>query len=174
MHGGTCRPMTSDPTDMGLSPHARGNHKRDRDPWVSLWSIPACTGEPGPSRSYQGMSRVYPRMHGGTRASLARPSRPIGLSPHARGNRQSSGYSVSALRSIPACTGEPIAAARGVLRFQVYPRMHGGTRCLYRGRCEACGLSPHARGNRLLGFLNFQPARSIPACTGEPYPACSP
>ena len=51
---------------------------------------------------------------------------------------------------------------------EVYPRVCGGT------PCEAClsvdgdGLSPRVRGNLIDAARGQGPARSIPACAGEP------
>ena len=50
-----------------------------------------------------------------------------GLSPRVRGN-QGDGVKVGVVvRSIPACAGEPRAAAYGIFGATVYPRVCGGT-----------------------------------------------
>ena len=103
-------------------------------------SIPACAGEPIPDQLLlmSISARVYPRVCGGT-SSLQEPRHRTcddGLSPRVRGNPQTfAGRSITnrtgvyprvcggtlwaqgqfgrhATRSIPACAGEPIRAAR--------------------------------------------------------------
>ena len=53
------------------------------------------------------------------------------------------------LRSIPACTGEPVCKPRRQIRHSV-------------------GLSPRVRGNHWCERAHGEPPGSIPACTGEP------
>ena len=50
-------------------------------------------------------------------------------------------------RSIPACAGEPDAAALSVYHSTVYPRVCGGTDCSITVRADSAGLSPRVRGN---------------------------
>ena len=50
----------------GLSPPVRGNRVRDCQTIIRLRSIPACAGEPIPSRLTHPVSAVYPRLCGGT------------------------------------------------------------------------------------------------------------
>ena len=109
----------------------------------------------------------------------------------------------TALRSIPACAGEPSRPWRTQTVPMVYPRVCGGTR----SRCcpiPACagepapnhrvyprvcggtppsatmGLSPRVRGNPLKMLLPRLSPRvrgnhgSIPACAGEPPPISIP
>ncbi len=52
--------------------------------------------------------RVYPRLHGGTRAFVGFFSDYRGLSPSARGNRTKGLNMIEKLGSIPVCTGEPL------------------------------------------------------------------
>ncbi len=94
------------------------------------------------------LSRVYPRVYGGTivRHVEKRPS--LGLSPRLRGNRKLRPPILLRHGSIPACTGEP---GPGPLRFSC-----------------AVGLSPRVRGTLGTGAYLPLPMRSIPACTGEP------
>ena len=74
-----------------------------------IWgrSIPACAGEPSrlprrPTRLW-----VYPRVCGGTIASLTHERYPRGLSPRVRGNLCGGCRCVPRNGSIPACAGEP-------------------------------------------------------------------
>ena len=50
----------------------------------------------------------------------------------------------------------------------VYPRVCGGTLSATGGCMSIWGLSPRVRGNRLARHAINPPARSIPACAGEP------
>ena len=77
-----------------------------------------------------------------------------GLSPRVRGNPCRFRRPVPRSGSIPACTGEPLAACRAARDVAVYPRVYGGT------QVKSCRIE-----------LALQ-MRSIPACTGEPI-SCS-
>ena len=133
-------------------------------------SIPACTGEPTPFSEVRYRSAVYPRVYGGTRAASSCSRHAFGLSPRVRGNLALRPAGNPSSRSIPACTGEPVAgAAIGVL-MAVYPRVYGGTsRSVAMGGALA-GLSPRVRGNPVGPVLRCHFMGSIPACTGEPRP----
>ena len=75
-----------------------------------LGSIPACAGEPVGFCAGAMRHRVYPRLCGGTAWRVPR-CRPVwGLSPLVRGNREGAGDDDGAVRSIPACAGEPSIA----------------------------------------------------------------
>ena len=50
----------------GLSPRVRGNHPPVAGMELSLWSIPACAGEPPAAPSGDPAGEVYPRVCGGT------------------------------------------------------------------------------------------------------------
>ena len=71
-------------------------------------------------------------------------------------------------RSIPACAGEPYTIVPGQNFCTVYPRVRGGTRNFFAERGNRYGLSPRARGNHRRLRQQDSPARSIPACAGEP------
>ena len=171
VYGGTATSAGCAWRDTGLSPRVRGNRRTPR--WRRAWgrSIPACTGEPPWPSGGAARPWVYPRVYGGTFAlHMMRPEAPglsprvrgnlgqeparvgmAGLSPRVRGNPQfrHPGPDVRR-RSIPACTGEPVALPDGHTAPKVYPRVYGGT-----------------DGGTL---LPDRPQRSIPACTGEPLP----
>ena len=92
------------------------------------WVFPACTGEPEAGLTKLSLAEVYPRVCGGTRYRYFRGDYGVGLSPRVRGNLSSSASPYSALRSIPACAGEPRRGDRARRRYGVYPRVCGGTR----------------------------------------------
>ena len=121
--GANCRRCRSN----GLSPRVRGNpaRRRRRPRWRG--SIPACAGEPVTCTVAIAPSAVYPRVCGGTkcRSSSSHPTR--GLSPRVRGNLLRRFGGLYAVRSIPACAGEPAAQGGDKRTLTVYPRVCGGT-----------------------------------------------
>ena len=70
-----------------------------------------------------------------------------GLSPRVRGNRVEDARLDQALRSIPACAGEPRKDIPKGLFGAVYPRVCGGTDSMVGYRTIPRGLSPRVRGN---------------------------
>ena len=91
-----------------------------------------------------------------------------GLSPRVRGNQDDDPRVRGHVRSIPACAGEPHHPGKENLRAQVYPRVCGGTARVSFANAAPRGLSPRVRGNRGERSRRLHPARSIPACAGEP------
>ncbi len=131
-------------------------------------SIPACAGEPLEDALRVDMSRVYPRVCGGTRALSAKPPTPGGLSPRVRGNPGDRSARAHRVWSIPACAGEPIIGLALVGRLKVYPRVCGGTTLSEAALRLLAGLSPRVRGNQIDAYLQAVGRGSIPACAGEP------
>ena len=108
-------------------------------------------------------------MCGGTGPrSQPRLGRP-GLSPRVRGNQPAAEVAAGAVRSIPACAGEPRHAIHPARPRQVYPRVCGGTQVFHQRGDVAGGLSPRVRGNRGNHHHHCLHQRSIPACAGEPH-----
>ena len=64
--GGTIGRLASGEFSPGLSPRVRGNHKPGGLHDERTGSIPACAGEPKCFSGERGLSRVYPRVCGGT------------------------------------------------------------------------------------------------------------
>ena len=111
VYGGTITESTKNDFEEGLSPRVRGNptHAPVRR---SIWrSIPACTGEPCVAFDNFHGHKVYPRVYGGTLPTAWAETRSSGLSPRVRGNLSHALGSGQQIRSIPACTGEPMAWA---------------------------------------------------------------
>ena len=133
-----------------------------------LRSIPACAGEPTRQGGHPDGAEVYPRVCGGTPRPCCRGWSKSGLSPRVRGNQAGRNGNRTALRSIPACAGEPLAWQCPKRQKQVYPRVCGGTCPAFLGRNTECGLSPRVRGNPRWGSRRTDFPRSIPACAGEP------
>ena len=90
----------------------------------------------------------------------------LGLSPRVRGSPVSSVVSLGVARSIPACAGEPLDAARLISRLRVYPRVCGGALHECGDGLLLHGLSPRVRGSLDRYFLNLTSRGSIPACAG--------
>ena len=107
-------------------------------------------------------------MYGGTQPWPPPRLGRSGLSPRVRGNRLLRLPSCIHTRSIPACTGEPIARFGIVRNTRVYPRVYGGTPVSGVQRRQGQGLSPRVRGNPVSVGTAATGQRSIPACTGEP------
>ena len=105
--GGTPPRWFRRPPSCGLSPRVRGNLPRCVRIPSGNRSIPACAGEPlelvGRGVGYG----VYPRVCGGTSVVIVPPACLGGLSPRVRGNLGFGMGHPYAVRSIPACAGEP-------------------------------------------------------------------
>ena len=152
----------------GLSPRVRGNPPRPAENPTPRRSIPACAGEPPCSPVAYHVSKVYPRVCGGTPRRRTPRHPPRGLSPRVRGNPLLFQIELSPLRSIPACAGEPRAVPPVRRDAPVYPRVCGGTRSAAERLGRNQGLSPRVRGNLYCGRACNNRAGSIPACAGEP------
>ena len=105
--GGTRRDYPPAGNQHRLSPRMRGNLERRTLPLERWTSIPACAGEPADARCTIRPSGVYPRVCGGTVPYLRGGLMVAGLSPRVRGNLRGTERGQVALRSIPACAGEP-------------------------------------------------------------------
>ena len=86
LRGGTRSDRELKVHQRGLSPLARGNRAYKPSNDVHWGSIPACAGEPPTQQEQRSVSRVYPRLRGGTRIRIPKSSFVKGLSPLARGN----------------------------------------------------------------------------------------
>ena len=166
--GGTRAPAAERCDGGGLSPRVRGNRQSSPPLLLENRSIPACAGEPRNSPSATSMGQVYPRVCGGTRRRQVCAASSRGLSPRVRGNRAFVLIAATAVRSIPACAGEPTMRRSGRRACGVYPRVCGGTQVdVGTGRHDE-GLSPRVRGNLRPVVQHHRPVGSIPACAGEP------
>ena len=152
----------------GLSPRVRGNRPVSQAGVLSSRSIPACAGEPRKEAPNTWLAWVYPRVCGGTYASLYLHSASSGLSPRVRGNLLPPPGDGVGAGSIPACAGEPVACSLRPAARWVYPRVCGGTIDCPPAAVSSLGLSPRVRGNRMPDRICRQDQRSIPACAGEP------
>ena len=153
---------------FGLSPRVRGILVAEGGSDECGGSIPACTGNPPGYEIPRRQHRVYPRVYGessilpGTRLSLG------GLSPRVRGIRRRYNRYVSAIGSIPACTGNPALPGIGNTYPGVYPRVYGESLRPPGATVYDSGLSPRVRGIHDGQLVGVDLVRSIPACTGNP------
>ena len=168
MCGGTSTSARGERNDNGLSPRVRGNRVHWVFGFIQPRSIPACAGEPARRIAPMTAASVYPRVCGGTSASLHLRGRAGGLSPRVRGNRAGDPLMPLVNGSIPACAGEPPGRRRDGHTAGVYPRVCGGTRPGIRIPSPHRGLSPRVRGNRGGVAEHDAGLGSIPACAGEP------
>ena len=152
----------------GLSPRVRGNRSYATLMATSQRSIPACAGEPRQYLRVGAVGGVYPRVCGGTATSDQGPDPTEGLSPRVRGNHTRRIASITTLRSIPACAGEPVRERAVAIPVEVYPRVCGGTGFDGRLPPRPQGLSPRVRGNPYGYRARRAREGSIPACAGEP------
>ena len=146
----------------------RGNPRQQPTASLLPRSIPACAGEPAIRYCPAQDHGVYPRVCGGTAGMRTERPADGGLSPRVRGNPASGRMRPERPGSIPACAGEPVAAAGVTPTGGVYPRVCGGTLEQMTQVARARGLSPRVRGNRAAPRRKPGPGRSIPACAGEP------
>ena len=106
-----------------------------------------CTGEPRPSEAKAFRRAVYPRVYGGTHSLVLLTLGSLGLSPCVRGNPLLNWLLAVYVRSIPVCTGEPVALLHAGQVDPVYPRVYGGTLGTEAIWAFPAGLSPCVRGN---------------------------
>ena len=152
----------------GLSPRVRGNPSSSSPIHPTGRSIPACAGEPAAGARGRPCRAVYPRVCGGTSCAGGGSARPAGLSPRVRGNHSVCLDCARALRSIPACAGEPRWQQGRHTPVTVYPRVCGGTFSRTSNPFMTPGLSPRVRGNHQRWATLERVCASIPACAGEP------
>ncbi len=153
----------------GLSPRGRGNQYLESYHQAIEGSIPAWAGEPRIRTTLSSITRVYPRVGGGTSVSRLNMVTLWGLSPRGRGNPTLAASTMDSKGSIPAWAGEPLLALVVLYLLRVYPRVGGGTPVIRIARRSKTGLSPRGRGNHSEPFQVSQRARSIPAWAGEPW-----
>ena len=99
---------------------------------------------------------------------LTRACASTGLSPLARGNLMLIGLRARFAGPIPARTGQPCTFSTMLAVQWAYPRSHGATRQRQRAANSDWGLSPLARGNRMVTVLPPTLIGPIPARTGQP------
>ena len=83
--GGTENAAGFDGQGVGLSPRVRGNLWDTCRGWLRTGSIPACAGEPRSMSRIAPVTRVYPRVCGGTLGKIPRAVFKIGVYPRVCG-----------------------------------------------------------------------------------------
>ena len=153
---------------IGLSPRVRGNPLSGTGQSRSLWSIPACAGQPGRPLPASLRRWVYPRVCGATSINPPSTKALVGLSPRVRGNLLDGPIKPKRGGSIPACAGQPIVLPTYGHSHEVYPRVCGATSITGLRRLLQVGLSPRVRGNLPPAAGHPHGDGSIPACAGQP------
>ena len=147
--GGTSKSQSSHHNFPGLSPRVRGNRRNAAPCQLYAGSIPACAGEPDRGVQSGILTTVYPRVCGGTKASLAAVPAGLGLSPRVRGNPFADGRKGRGRGSIPACAGEPaneIFASYVQLLSGLSPRVRGNQPTRYSGGLSTGRVYPRVCG----------------------------
>ena len=157
---------------QGPSPRVRGSHDSAEYYTDGRGSIPACAGEPGPSRSRPVPRAVHPRVCGGASFACTVDGCTRGPSPRVRGSLHRVGRALAVCRSIPACAGEPETGRKKRKKKKVHPRVCGGARRPRPRPINDQGPSPRVRGSQQTRTLQKAARGSIPACAGEPTQVC--
>ena len=89
------------------------------------WSIPACTGNPPDQLLKRSADQVYPRVYGESLVLDHCDNYLRGLSPRVRGIQTGLPWAMPTMRSIPACTGNPVVELLDASLRAVYPRVYG-------------------------------------------------
>ena len=134
----------------GLSPLARGTQCVQILPALEKRFIPAGAGNTIPSAYAPAPPPVYPRWRGEHLTSRARTGSPPGLSPLARGTLERLRRRAPKVRFIPAGAGNTRDELQTEVAAAVYPRWRGEHQKSILSRSDAIGLSPLARGTRIM------------------------
>ena len=171
-HGATIGNFNGLPSEMGLSPLARGNRAPGGKPCKGEGPIPARTGQPLQGHAGGALRRAYPRSHGATPVVSSAILSAKGLSPLARGNRRSGTPQSASLGPIPARTGQPPGAGEDGGVCGAYPRSHGATAAPELPQELKQGLSPLARGNPTAAQAALESPGLSPLARGNRCAAC--
>ena len=151
----------------GLSPLARGTQPSAYFPPAIPRFIPAGAGNTSNDRQGALRCPVYPRWRGEHEVGKVIGPPICGLSPLARGTRITLLLVICWLWFIPAGAGNTRGALDGPIVIAVYPRWrgeHSPSRSILQ---NSDGLSPLARGTRLLTVGGLLFLRFIPAGAGN-------
>ena len=136
---------------------------------ASTGSIPACAGNPKPSRACAGGPRVHPRVCGESSGSGVMLQPEPGPSPRVRGILRLGGDAPARAGSIPACAGNPVPCVPGRIVQGVHPRVCGESMLAAQVESPPPGPSPRVRGIPAPAPAGHPRAGSIPACAGNPH-----
>ena len=172
VHPRVCGESLGVPSGMmsprGPSPRVRGIRERLHRGRRFLGSIPACAGNPSPTRWSTLATRVHPRVCGESGSSDVHQYDTTGPSPRVRGIRGLMPTRTTTEGSIPACAGNPGGGTACGTTRRVHPRVCGES---FRRRAppsKIWGPSPRVRGIRARPGGQRWPRGSIPACAGNP------
>ena len=134
----------------GLSPLARGTQLYEIANEYARRFIPAGAGNTRLQPEMSDHAPVYPRWRGEHLKSKPTRQSRFGLSPLARGTRTSTNFPRTIRRFIPAGAGNTPTGGFSFFTCSVYPRWRGEHLLVLLVHLSDVGLSPLARGTRLL------------------------
>ena len=151
----------------GASPRVRGKRPAGDDLGPHQRCIPACAGEAQRYTPRSRSWRVHPRVCGGSLEKLARNLPENGASPRVRGKPHVERARRDHHGCIPACAGEAWRRDGSGRRWEVHPRVCGGSSFAFPTCVVISGASPRVRG-KPWGRPAGRPHHGcIPACAGE-------
>ncbi len=112
-------------TQNGLSPQARGTHMPGLNRLNMLRFIPAGAGNSCAKAGRLRVLPVYPRRRGELKPWRGSPLASTGLSPQARGTRETKHEKINNIRFIPAGAGNSQGFLIDDMQIPVYPRRRG-------------------------------------------------
>ncbi len=151
----------------GLSPLARGTLPGVDRALVQARFIPAGAGNTNNRIPEHLATSVYPRWRGEHFFEICMMIDMMGLSPLARGTRRAANARSKLSRFIPAGAGNTTVDVNSSRVEPVYPRWRGEHPAVAAGAVLRHGLSPLARGTRILARCPGGSARFIPAGAGN-------
>ena len=151
----------------GLSPLARGTLTIAYLNTSPHRFIPAGAGNTAAASRPAGGDTVYPRWRGEHFFEICMMIDMMGLSPLARGTRRAANARSKLSRFIPAGAGNTTVDVNSSRVEPVYPRWRGEHPAVAAGAVLRHGLSPLARGTRILARCPGGSARFIPAGAGN-------
>ncbi len=145
--GATVFELNWKPSERGLSPLTRGNHRGQAHEGGPLGPIPAHAGQPSRQAPRPGQTGAYPRSRGATVWAAVAAVVAAGLSPLTRGNQEPACGTGALCGPIPAHAGQPASSRLRGSTTGAYPRSRGATDIPRQTGQTQTGLSPLTRGN---------------------------
>ncbi len=159
--------MSDVESDFGLSPLARGTRFFGSATGRASRFIPAGAGNTLEAITLHQLISVYPRWRGEHAVNALRSILNAGLSPLARGTPGEVAEIYELMRFIPAGAGNTAVSTVCAAMIAVYPRWRGEHSVAALYSCRSIGLSPLARGTRVVGDTSTDITRFIPAGAGN-------
>ena len=164
--GGNGRAASMAAICAGLSPQARGERGMLQLQVELEGPIPAGAGGTTRSRWTRWTGRAYPRRRGGNSVYELMNRDPKGLSPQARGELSPYPRHSIVKGPIPAGAGGTTRSRGCNCTTGAYPRRRGGNEGIEVPPKSVTGLSPQARGERLVRMNQRAAVGPIPAGAG--------